>query len=74
MNMYRIKIVCFVALSVLFLISLTQAKKTHSNPFSEIKERSFDFGQVKEGAILEHTFSIRNKGDKVLQVDRVKTS
>jgi len=59
---------------ILILTPLLHAEETTSNPISQIKERSFDFGQVKEGALLEHCFSILNKGNKVLQIDRVRTS
>ena len=35
---------------------------------------SWDFGQVKEGRILEHTFILRNNSDKPLVVKRLDTS
>ena len=39
-----------------------------------ISERSFDFKEVKEGAAVEHTFRVLNKGDKALEIKRVRTS
>ncbi len=74
MSMYRTKIVCMAFFAVIILTPLLHAENKKSNPVSQIKERSFDFGQVKEGILLEHSFFILNKGNKVLKVDRVKTS
>jgi hypothetical protein len=37
-----------------------------------LKEKEFDFGEVKEGAILKHSFSVRNKGNEPLRIIRVK--
>ena len=39
-----------------------------------IPERAFDFKAVEEGATVEHAFQVLNKGDKVLQITKVKTS
>ncbi len=37
-----------------------------------IKEKSYDFGDVKENAVLEHTFRILNQGGREVRITRVK--
>jgi len=37
-----------------------------------LEEREFDFGEVKEGKVVEHTFRLFNKGDQPLKIVRVK--
>lgn len=41
-------------------------------PGMTVVEREFDFKEVKEGAVLEHTFKVLNKGDKPLKIISVK--
>ena len=48
------------------------AETTGSGPVVVINERTFDFKEVKEGASLEHTFSVLNKGDQDLEIKKVK--
>lgn len=43
-----------------------------SGPKIFIQGTSFDFGEVKEGKILEHSFIIMNKGDQPLKIERVR--
>ena len=37
-----------------------------------VKEREFDFGKVKEGAVITHSFQILNLGNETLTVVKVK--
>ena len=41
-------------------------------PKMMIKEPSFDFKDVKEGATIEHTFQVLNMGDQTLKIKKVK--
>ncbi len=41
-------------------------------PKMSIKERAFNFGDVKEGDIIEHTFTVVNEGDAELEIKAVK--
>ena len=34
----------------------------------------WDFGQVKEGKVLEHTFTLKNESPETLTINRVNTS
>lgn len=37
-----------------------------------LKEKYFDAKQVKEGEIIEHTFTVHNAGDSTLEIKKVK--
>jgi hypothetical protein len=41
-------------------------------PRIAVEGREFDFKDVKEGTVLEHTFKIFNKGDEPLKIISVK--
>jgi len=41
-------------------------------PEMVMEERSFNFGRVREGTAVEHTFRVRNKGEGDLRIVRVK--
>ena len=60
---------------LVFCLSVTIcAEETVSGPVMVIKEPSFDFKEVKEDVTVEHSFRVLNKGDKVLEIKRVKPS
>ena len=41
-------------------------------PKMVLKEQVFDFKEVKEGEIIEHTFKVSNQGDRTLKIIRVR--
>ncbi|EFK09792.1 conserved hypothetical protein [delta proteobacterium NaphS2] len=44
----------------------------HKGPRLAVEGREFDFKEVKEGVVLEHTFKILNKGDESLKILSVR--
>lgn len=42
-------------------------------PFIEIPQVAYNFGEVLEGTEIEHGFQVKNKGMEILHIDRVKT-
>lgn len=42
-----------------------------SGPRMFLGEKHHDFKEVNEGAIVEHTFRVENRGDQVLEIQRV---
>lgn len=44
----------------------------HKGPRIAVQGREFDFKEVKEGTVLEHTFKILNKGDEPLKIISVR--
>ena len=37
-----------------------------------LKERAFDFKEVKEGEIIRHSFHVLNQGDEILRIIKVR--
>jgi len=70
MNKFRLAIVTYIFLFLLCPYPvLTQEVK---GPKMVLKERVFDFKEVKEGEAIEHTFLIFNQGDQPLEIKNVK--
>ena len=42
-----------------------------SGPRLVIKERIFEHAEVEQGAIVQHTFEVRNEGDETLEIKKV---
>lgn len=63
---------------VLFLAAVTAVGGSflfsEEGPRIVFEESQWDFGKVKEGAVLTHNFVFRNNGDSSLIIQRVKTS
>ena len=53
--------------------SLT-AEEVASAPVVNFEEKTFDFGEINQGDEVEHTFTIKNSGQRDLIIRRVKTS
>ena len=65
---------CCLVFLLFALSAISHAEGTVSVPHMTIHERTFDFKEVEEGAKVEHAFLILNKGDKALEIKRVKPS
>lgn len=81
-HMVKIKFIMaavFFALGILLIvsylphISVAQAAEA-SEAAAESGPYFKDFGEVKEGDILKHTFTVENKADKTLTIKSVNTS
>jgi hypothetical protein len=57
-------------LLVLTFFQLTVLAQT-KGPALEIKEDYFDFGDIKQGAVVEHVFQFTNTGDSTLLLQKV---
>ena len=53
---------------------LTLPVALEAAPQIMIEEQSFAFGELKEGAIVAHTFPVVNKGSEVLEILQIKPS
>jgi uncharacterized cupredoxin-like copper-binding protein len=49
-------------------------KKAKSGALLYVPETQFNFGQVKEGEVVSHTFQLVNKGQSELEIKDIKTS
>jgi hypothetical protein len=47
---------------------VAQEKK---GPDASLTEREFDFGEVKQGEVIRHTFKVINQGDETLTIEKV---
>ena len=48
----------------------TPESKAHSS--IQVKEPEYSFGEVQEGAEVEHEFTVNNTGKAVLNIERVR--
>ena len=56
---------------VAFFVFLFVGLPGYSQPCLSIDRSSFDFGEVMDGAVVEHTFLLKNVGDRTLKIFRV---
>ena len=40
-------------------------------PKMVLKEQDFDFGEVKQGEVITHTFEVLNQGEEMLTIEKV---
>ena len=43
-----------------------------SGPRMVLKEQRFDAGEIMQGKLIEHTFTVVNQGDQTLEIKQVK--
>jgi adenine specific DNA methylase Mod len=43
-----------------------------TGPKMELKEKYFNAKSVKEGQIIEHTFTVFNRGDRPLEIKKIQ--
>ncbi len=67
-----------VIFSAAFLVQLNPAPAAQtdegSGPQIQLSETNHDFGKVDEGALLQHTFKVFNRGDQTLLIEKVSPS
>lgn len=47
---------------------------TGNSPKIEVEPKSFDFGDIKYGDIVSHSFKVKNLGNETLEIKRTATS
>jgi len=62
-------IICIALFAFFGYSSLAQEPR---GPKIVLKERVFDFKEVKEGEVIEHTFKVLNQGDRTLKIIKIK--
>lgn len=67
-------VLVFVAYGYWRAISSNTNVDSSIGPRIELEPTQFDFGEVKFGKVVEHTFKVKNAGEKVLEINRVSTS
>jgi len=69
MKNYRLMGLIFLSMFLFCCSALGQAAQ---GPKMALKERAFDFKEVREGELIAHAFEVRNEGNQVLEIIRVK--
>ncbi len=68
------KIKFIFILSILFFIIFSNYSQTGKEPKIFCEGSSYNFGTVINTKIIKHTFIIKNIGDDVLKIDKVRVS
>ena len=63
----------FILLTNIFS-SVAFAQTTEKTAVFSFAEKAFDFGDVKEGAMVSHTFTYKNTGNDTLRIDNIVSS
>ena len=58
--------------TLIFVYSLTSTLFAEEGSSLQIRKEPWDFGKIVKGAIKEKTFSVKNKGDKPLEIEQIK--
>ena len=64
-----------MALLVLLLstsLGYTVLAQENRGPRIVVKEQVFDFKEIKEGSVVQHTFKVLNEGDQTLEIKSVR--
>ena len=64
-------IILIILISLFAYPAIAQEVK---GPMMVLKECVFDFKEVNEGEVIEHTFRVLNQGDEILEIKTVKPS
>lgn len=56
------------------VVSSESSALTSNLPKIYLPETQYDFGTVKEGSVVSHTFEFENKGNATLDISNIKTS
>ena len=67
---WLVRTVCIALLSLYSYPAAAQ--EARQGPKMVLKERKFDFNEVKEGEIIRHSFQVLNHGDETLKIIRVR--
>lgn len=59
---------CFM---ILFFLGSPESAEKGTGPQMVMTETSHDFGEVDQGALVEHSFTVMNRGDQVLEIKSV---
>ena len=69
--MRRYRLLAMICIALFSLCAYASLAQEAGGPKMILKERLFDFGEVKEGKIIRHTFEVLNQGDEILNIEKV---
>ena len=53
-------------------LGYTVLAQENRGPRIVVKEQVFDFKEIKEGSVVQHTFKVLNEGDQTLEIKSVR--
>ena len=69
--MKRCLLLSLLCVTLGFFCSPLSPSQAASGPKMFIPQKDHDFKEANEGAVVEHTFTVENRGDEVLQIQKV---
>lgn len=69
--MKRHWLVGVIGIALITLCGYSAPAQETKGPKMLLKEREFNFEDVKEGKVIRHTFQVLNQGDKALEIKKV---
>jgi hypothetical protein len=70
--MKKILLLSLLCFPVSFFFNPFTFAQPLSGPRMVLEEKHHDLHEVNEGAVVEHSFKVKNQGDQVLEIQRVK--
>lgn len=59
---------------ILFLLCFLVFQFAHAAEKEKVDPNQWDFGQIKEGAVLKHEFILKNETSDILEINNIHTS
>jgi hypothetical protein len=69
--MKRVSMLALFCFLISFLFSSPAPAQSVTGPQMVMTEKSHDFKEVDEGAVVEHSFNVTNRGNQVLEIKNV---
>ena len=66
------KALIFIPISVIILFSMLASGLDTKAPEIFFKEKAYVAGEVMEGDLIEHTYTVYNRGNEVLRIYKVR--
>ena len=68
--LYHNKFSLILSIFIIFSFNMAFAE-TNEGPKIVFEQKDYEFGNIKEGEKIKHTFRVFNRGDKILEIRRV---
>ncbi len=66
------KALIFIPITIIVLFSILASGLDTKAPEIFFKENTYVAGEVMEGDIIEHAYTVYNRGSEVLRIDKVR--
>ena len=73
MKLKILAILCLIGYLIFPMASMSAAPVSQVAPEAFLPETQFEFKSVPDGTQVTHVFKIRNKGNAVLEIQKVRT-